>query len=58
MRGGGPGLPVGPRVLHYTVEHRGRIWVIGGQTLPQFAPAVEAFYDDVWSSENGKDGSV
>lgn len=46
-------LPWGPRVLHYTVAHRGRIWIMGGQTLPQFAPAEERFYDDVWSSEDG-----
>ena len=51
----GQELPWGQRVLHYTVEHRGRIWVMGGQTLPQFAPAEERFYDDVWSSEDGKD---
>ncbi|HZT33119.1 MAG TPA: kelch repeat-containing protein [Bryobacteraceae bacterium] len=46
-------VPWGPRVLHYTVAFDGRIWVIGGQTLPQFAPAKEIFYSDVWSSADG-----
>jgi len=27
---------------------------MGGQTLPPFAPAPERFYNDVWSSEDGK----
>jgi hypothetical protein len=43
-----------PRVLHYTVVFKDKIWVIGGQTLPQFAPAPEIFYSDVWCSEDGK----
>jgi len=47
-------VPWGPRVLHYAVSFKGRIWVIGGQTLPQFAPAKEVFYNDVWSSLDGK----
>lgn len=46
--------PWGPRVLHYTVAFKGRIWVMGGQTLPQFAPEEERFYDDVWSSADGR----
>jgi len=46
-------VPWGGRVLHYTVAFNGRIWVMGGQTLPQFAPAEEHFYNDVWSSEDG-----
>ena len=46
--------PWGKRVLHYTVAFKDRIWVMGGQTLPQFAPADEQFFHDVWSSENGK----
>lgn len=45
--------PWGPRVLHYTVAFDGKIWVMGGQTLPQFAPADEAFYSDVWNSTDG-----
>lgn len=46
-------LPWGPRVLHYTVAFDGKIWVMGGQTLPQFAPADEAFYDDIWCTSDG-----
>jgi len=45
--------PWGPRVLHYTVAFDGRIWVMGGQTLPQFAPADTRFCNDVWSSGDG-----
>jgi len=46
-------VPWGPRGLHYTVAFKDRIWVMGGQTLPQFAPAEEAFHNDVWSSADG-----
>ena len=46
-------VPWGPRVLHYTVAFRGHIWVIGGQTMPQFAPAPECFYRDIWKSADG-----
>ena len=45
--------PWGPRVLHYTVAFKDELWVMGGQTLPQFAPADEIFYNDVWSSADG-----
>jgi hypothetical protein len=46
-------VPWGPRVLHHTVAFHDRIWVIGGQTLPQFAQAPERFYRDVWTSADG-----
>jgi len=46
-------VPWAPRVLHYTLAFDDRIWVMGGQTLPQFAPAREAFYGDVWCSADG-----
>ncbi len=46
-------VPWGPRILHHTFVFKDRIWVLGGQTLPQFAPAVEAFYRDVWNSADG-----
>ena len=49
----GRGVPWGPRVLHYTVAFQGEIWVIGGQTLPQFAPEEERFHDDVWHTSDG-----
>lgn len=50
-----PGKPVpwGPRVLHYTRVHKDKIWVLGGQTIPQFAPAEEVFYRDVWTTTDG-----
>lgn len=46
-------VPWAPRTLQHTAVFRGRIWVLGGQTLPQFAPAEERFYNDVWSTEDG-----
>jgi hypothetical protein len=46
-------LPWRPRVLHYTVAFRDKIWVIGGQTVTRFAPAPEALYRDVWTSSDG-----
>jgi hypothetical protein len=45
--------PWGPRVLHHTVAFDGAIWLMGGQTVPHFAPAEERFYADVWRSEDG-----
>ena len=45
--------PWGPRVLHYTLVFRDKIWVIGGQTCPQFAPAEEHFYRDIWNTSDG-----
>ena len=45
--------PWAPRVLQYTVAFRDKIWVMGGQTLPQHAPAQERFYNDIWNSEDG-----
>jgi len=46
-------VPWGPRVLHYTVVFKDKIWIMGGQTLPQFADAEEKFYSDIWNSEDG-----
>ncbi|MBM4003288.1 MAG: hypothetical protein FJ295_08375 [Planctomycetes bacterium] len=46
-------VPWGPRALHYTVAHQGKIWVIGGQTIPPFAQAEDRFYRDVWNSVDG-----
>ncbi|MBM4085589.1 MAG: hypothetical protein FJ272_12430, partial [Planctomycetes bacterium] len=46
-------VPWRNRVLHYTLVHDGRIWVMGGQSLPQFGPAKEIFYNDVWNTEDG-----
>jgi hypothetical protein len=49
----GKDVPWGPRVLHYTVVHNDQLWVIGGQTLPQFGGGDEAFYRDAWTSTDG-----
>lgn len=46
-------IPWGTRVLHYTVTFKDKIWIMGGQTIPQFAPAEERFYSDVWNSPDG-----
>ena len=46
-------VPWGPRVLHYTVVFHNKIWVMGGQTVPQFAPGAGRFYDDIWNSDDG-----
>lgn len=46
-------IPWGPRVWHYTCVFRDRIWIMGGQTLPHFAPAEERFYDDIWNTTDG-----
>ena len=46
-------VPWGPRVLHYTVTFRDRIWIMGGQTVPQFAAAEERFCDDIWNTRDG-----
>lgn len=46
-------VPWGPRALHYTVVFNDKIWVIGGQTVPQFATAEEIFYRDIWNSSDG-----
>lgn len=46
-------VPWGPRVLHHTVVFQDKLWVLGGQTLPQFAPAKDVFYRDLWHSSDG-----
>jgi hypothetical protein len=46
-------VPWGPRALHYTVVFRDKIWVMGGQTIPQFAPAEDVFYRDIWNATDG-----
>jgi hypothetical protein len=46
-------VPWGPRALHHTLVFKNKIWVMGGQTLPHFAPAEERFYDDIWNSSDG-----
>jgi hypothetical protein len=46
-------LPWKDRVLHYTVVHDDKIWVIGGQSMPAFAKSEEVFYRDVWTTTDG-----
>lgn len=46
-------VPWGPRALHYTCVFQDKIWVIGGQTMPAFAPAAEKFYRDAWTTTDG-----
>ena len=46
-------VPWGPRALHYTVVFQNRIWILGGQTLPQFAPAEHRILDDIWHTTDG-----
>jgi len=49
----GKPLPWGPRALHYTVAFKDKIWVMGGQTIPNLAPGPEIFYRDIWNSADG-----
>jgi len=46
-------VPWGPRALHYTLVFKDRIWVMGGQTVPQFAREEERFYNDIWNTSDG-----
>jgi dienelactone hydrolase len=46
-------VPWAPRALHYTVVHDGKIWVMGGQTMPAFAKSDEKFYRDIWTTTDG-----
>jgi hypothetical protein len=47
--------PWGQRALHTTVAFADRLWVIGGQTMPDFVSGAVpyAVYDDVWTSGDG-----
>ncbi|MHB9131006.1 MAG: Kelch repeat-containing protein [Armatimonadota bacterium] len=46
--------PWGPRVLQHVAAFQDALWVMGGQTLPQYAPAADAFFNDVWRSTDGR----
>ena len=48
-------IPWSPRAFGYTVAFRDQIWVLGGQTIPQIAPAESLFHRDVWTTKNGVD---
>ena len=49
----GKPVPWGPRVLHYTVVHDDKVWVIGGQTIPALAAEKELFHRDIWNTTDG-----
>ncbi len=49
----GRDVPWGPRALHYTLVFQDKIWVMGGQTMPRFAPSQEIFYRDIWNTQDG-----
>ena len=53
VNGGAP-IP-GPRCLQVVVVHEGKIFLMGGQTIPESAPATDIQYNDVWSTVNGRD---
>jgi hypothetical protein len=52
--GGDDAVPWSPRALHYTVAFADYLWVMGGQTVPQFAPAPLRVHNDVWRSADGR----
>jgi len=49
----GQPVPWAPRVLHYTLAFQDKIWVMGGQTMPEYVPGEERFYSDIWNSADG-----
>ena len=51
----GQQVPWGPRCFQYTCVFKNRIWVMGGQTVPQSAEAEERYYADVWHTGDGID---
>lgn len=46
-------VPWGPRALHYTLVFHDKIWVLGGQAMPNFAPSDEALHRDIWTTGDG-----
>lgn len=46
-------IPWSPRAFGYTVAFEDRIWVMGGQTIPQMAPAEPLFHRDIWTTRDG-----
>ncbi|MCO6458586.1 MAG: hypothetical protein J5I93_25040 [Pirellulaceae bacterium] len=47
-------VPWGPRALHLTLVFQDKIWILGGQTMPGFAPSEETFYRDIWTTTDGR----
>jgi hypothetical protein len=48
-------VPWADRVLHHAVTFDGRIWVMGGQSMPLFVQGPDVFYRDIWTTTNGTD---
>jgi hypothetical protein len=46
-------IPWQPRAFGYTVAFNDRIWVMGGQTIPQLAAAEPMFHRDIWTTSDG-----
>jgi len=46
-------VPWGSRVGFLSFVFNGKIWILGGQSIPQFAPAEERFYNDIWNTSDG-----
>ncbi|MDA0832684.1 MAG: hypothetical protein O3A29_05335 [Planctomycetota bacterium] len=46
-------IPWKPRAFGYTAAFDDRIWVLGGQTIPQIAPAEPLFHRDIWTTTDG-----
>ena len=46
-------IPWKPRAFGYTVTFKDRIWVMGGQTIPQIAAAEPMFHRDIWTTTDG-----
>ncbi|MFM8290263.1 MAG: hypothetical protein ACKOC4_01010 [Planctomycetia bacterium] len=51
----GVDLPWKDRVLHSTVVHDDRIWVMGGQSMPGYVRSEEKFHQDIWTSADGRE---
>jgi len=45
--------PWAPRVMFHAVVFEDRIWILGGQTVPQAAPSGHAFFNDAWTTTDG-----
>lgn len=46
-------VPWGGRALHFAYSFLGKLWVMGGQTMPAFAGGEEQFFNDIWCSDDG-----
>jgi hypothetical protein len=46
-------VPWRNRAIHHTLVHDGKIWVMGGQTFPNYIEGNQIYYNDIWSSTDG-----